>query len=91
MSTAEMKTEIHTLLEQVEDSYVEAIHTLLNAHVGKQDDPIISYDIDGNPQYASQMKEIFLEQLEEVKKGNFVTHEEFKKQSKAWLTNSSTD
>ena len=90
MSTAEMKSEIHTLLEQVEDSYVEAIHTLLNNHVGKQDDPIISYDIDGNPQYASQMKEIFLEQLEEVKKGNFVTLDELKEESKTWLTKPTT-
>jgi len=87
MSTTEMKAEIHTLIEQAEDNYVEVIHTLLNAHVT---DPIISYDIEGNPQRASQMKEIFLEQLEEIKKGNFVTHEEFKKQSKAWLTKPTT-
>ena len=85
MSTAEMKSEIHTLLEQVEDSYVEAIHTLLNNHVGKQDDPIVSYDIDGNPQYASQMKEIYLNELEKMKNGNFMTHEEFKKRPKPWM------
>ena len=90
MSTAEMKSEIHTLLEQVEDSYVEAIHTLLNTHVGKQDDPIISYDLEGNPQYASQMKEIFLKELEEVKKGNFVTLDELKEESKTWLTKPTT-
>ena len=86
MSTAEMKSEIHTLLEQVEDSYVEAIHTLLNNHVGKQDDPIVSYDIDGNPQYASQMRYIYLKELEAVKNGDFITHEEYKKQPKPWLT-----
>ena len=85
MSTTEMKAEIHTFIEQAEDSYVEVIHTLLDAHIGKQDDQIISYDIDGNPQYASQMKEIFLEQLEEVKKGNFVTLDELKEESKTWL------
>jgi len=84
MSTTDMKSEIHTLLEQVEDSYVEAIHTLLNTHVGKQEDPIISYDIDGNPQYASQMKEVYLNELEKIKNGNFMTHEEFKKRPKPW-------
>lgn len=85
MSTAEMKTEIHTFIEQAADSYVEVIHTLLDAHIGKQDDPVISYDIDGNPQRASQMKEIYLKELEAVKNGNFMTHEEFKKRPKPWL------
>ena len=85
-----MKSEIQTLIEQAEDSYVEVIHTLLDAHVGKRADPIISYDIDGNPQYASQMKEVFMEQLEEIKNGNFVTLDQLKEESKTWLTKPTT-
>ena len=90
MSTAEMKAEIQTLIEQAEDSYVEVIHTLLDAHVGKQADPIVSYDLEGNPQYASQMRDIYLKELEEVKNGNFVTLDELKEESKTWLTKPTT-
>ena len=85
MSTVEMKTEIQLLLEQVDAPFVEAIHSLLNAHVTKQDEPIIGYDMQGNPRYASVAKKEYAESIEAMNRGEYIAIEDLEKESESWL------
>ncbi len=88
MSTVEMKAEISYLLEQVEDNFVEAIHTLLKTHTARpQEDALsIPYDTKAKPQFDSV--EEFVEELDRridaIRAGEYVTLEELKKESLTW-------
>jgi len=79
MSTKELKTQIHEYVEQLQDdNFVEAIHAMLDNYVAKQKDPIIGYDVNGNPKYASKMQKLYEEGVEEIKRGEGKTLEEMK-------------
>lgn len=95
MSTVEMKAEIPLLLEQVEDNFVEAIHTLLKTHtVVKQEEevPLIGYDMEGNSLFDSveEMKVEYRRRVEAMERGEYVTLEELKKESLTWLEKPTT-
>jgi len=95
MSTVEMKLEIPLLLEQVEDNFVEAIHTLLKTHQAvKQEEgvPPIPYDMEGNPAFDSveEMLDEYGRRVEAIERGEFVTLEELKKESLTWRKTSTT-
>ena len=88
MSTVEMKAEIHYLLEQVEDNFVEAIHTLLKTHTARpQEDTLsIPYDTEAKPEFASveEMTAEYRRRVEAMERGEYVTLEEVKKESLTW-------
>ena len=89
MNTTEMKAQIPLLLEQVEDNFVEAVHTLLNTHVvSKQEThvPDIGYDIEGKPQFDSvdEMLNEFDRRVDNMKNGNYITIDQLEERSKTW-------
>jgi len=77
MSSVEMKAQIQEYLEQVDDSFVQAIHAMLGTYIAKQND-IVGYDVNGQPKYASEMKQTYREGLEAVAKGEGKSLEEMK-------------
>jgi len=94
MSTVEMKAEIHYLLEQVEDNFVEAIHTLLKTHTTSQAEavPPIPYDTEAKPEFDSveEMTAEYRRRVEAMDRGEYVTLEELKKESLTWLEKPTT-
>jgi len=90
MSTTEMKEQIHEYLEQVDDNFVEAIHTLFNAHISTKTEDSMCYNADGTPAFSSveEMKIELDRRVESVKNGNYLTFDELKKRSDAWLKKS---
>lgn len=90
MSTVEMKLEIPLLLEQVEDNFVEAIHTLLKTHHAakqEEDAPLIGYDMEGKPQFNSveEMLDEFDRRVDNMKAGNYITVDQLDERSKTWI------
>ena len=88
MNTVEMKAQIPLLLEQVDDSIVAAIHTLLNAQTAKQEEiPLIGYDMKGKPQFDSvdEMLDEFDRRVDNMKNGKYITVEQLEERSKAWI------
>ena len=77
MTITEKKAQIHDYLEQVDDSFVQAIHAMLDTYITKQNE-IVGYDINGNPKSASKMKEVYREGLEAVKRGEGKSLKEMK-------------
>ena len=87
MTITEKKAQIHDYLEQVDDNFVEAIHTLFNAHLSGKAQDVIGYKADGTPSFSSveEMKAELDRRVESVKNGNYFTFDELKKRSDAWL------
>ena len=85
MSAIEIRAEIQSYLEQVKDeSFLKVVHSMLGTYIKEQEDPIIGYDVDGVPLYASVAKKLFKEQLEGVERGEFVTIEDLEKEMETW-------
>jgi len=84
MSTAEKREAIHKFIDQLEDDrFLHALHAMVKAYA--EYDPIIGYDIEGNPKRASVMKAKYMAALEAVEKGEYITIEELEKESEEWL------
>ena len=85
MSTTQIKAEITAYLDEVDDSFLKAVHAVLAAYTQKKEaDPIIGYNVDGKPMRASEAKVEFKRRLEAVERGEYITLEELKKESETW-------
>ena len=88
MSSAELRSELHEYIDRLDDQFVAVVHSMLDTYIKQQEgDPIVGYDGEGNPIHASVAKEEYKARLEAVDRGEYVTLEELKKQSRTWLKN----
>jgi len=87
MSALEIRTEIKNYLEQIKDeSFLKVVHSMLNTYVNEQmEDPVVGYDMDGTPLYASEAKKLFEEDLKAVEQGEYITREDLRKEAATWL------
>ena len=85
MSTVEMRSEVAGWLDDLDDNFLAAVHAMVGTYVTKQkEDPIIGYDADGTPLHAEEMKKIYAAEVEGVKRGEYLTIEDFEKESATW-------
>jgi hypothetical protein len=86
MSAIEIKAEIQSYLDQVQDeSFLKVVHSMLGIYVKEKDDPIIGYDIEGNPKRASVMKRVYEEEVWAAREeGTFITIEDLEKEMEKW-------
>ena len=85
MSAVELKNQIHQYLNQVDDSFLKAIHSMLDTYVKGRKDEVIGYDTKGEPILASQAKKQYEKDLKAVENGAYITNKELRKVSKEWL------
>ena len=85
MSAIELKNQIHQYLDQVDDSFLKAIHSMLDTYVKGNENAVIGYDVHGEPILASQAKKQYEKDLKAVEKGAFITAKDLRKESKKWL------
>lgn len=85
MSAVELKNQIHQYLDEVDDSFLKAIHSMLDTYVKGKKDVVIGYDMQGEPVLASQAKKQYEKDLKGVEKGAFITAKDLRKVSKEWL------
>jgi hypothetical protein len=86
MSTVEIRAEIQSYLDKVQDeSFLKVVHSMLGTYVKENEDPIIGYDIEGNPKRASVMQRVFDEEVRAAREeGAFITIEDLEKEMKTW-------
>ncbi len=82
MSTIEIRAELHKLIDQVDERFLKAVYLMISAYQEK--DPIMGYDIDGTPRTASELTDILDKEVEAAQRGEYITIEEFQKQSAQW-------
>jgi hypothetical protein len=93
MSTTDMRSEVATWLNDLDDNFLAAVHAMVGTYASKQnaeveeadDDPIVSYDVvTGTPRTASELTAILDKEVEAVRRGEFTTFEDFQKESAQW-------
>ena len=84
MSATQIKEAVIKHLENADDKLLKMIYAMIEVYQ-EEDDPIISYDVSGNPRRASELRAILREQVEEGRKGNYITIEELDEKSKQWV------
>ena len=85
MSTIEIRSEVDSFLDKIDENFLKVVHAMLETYVKQQEDPIIGYDIEGNPKRASVMKKIYDEQVKNaIEKGEFITSEDLEKEMETW-------
>ena len=84
MSAVEIRTELHQLIDQLDEHFLKAVHSMVSVY---QSEKPIGYEVDGSPIWGSKLGEELDKEVEMAKKGNYITVEELEKRSEKWLTN----
>lgn len=80
-----IQDDIADYIELLHQKYVEDPQEEEELERTPDGDVIIGYDMQGNPKLASVMKEKYKADLEAVRRGEFITFEDFEKESETWL------
>ncbi|MEM6261364.1 MAG: hypothetical protein AAGI38_02570 [Bacteroidota bacterium] len=84
MSVIEVRKQIDQYLDQVDENFLMVVHAMLETHV-EQEQAIVSYDIDGTPRTAEELSKILNERVKAAERGEYITLEELREKSNAWL------
>lgn len=84
MSSIEMRTQVHQMIDALDDSFLEVVYSMLGTYQRQQNDPIIGYDLEGNALHASAAKEEYAKRVAAMKAGQKTTIEELRKESSKW-------
>lgn len=86
MSTVDMRKEVATWLEELDDNFLAAVHAMVGTYVKKQDDSIVGYRVGTKePILASEADEAFEAVVEDVKAGNYTEIDDLlKERSERW-------
>ena len=84
MSTAQLKKLIKKHIDQADDKLLKMLIAMVEVYQ-EEDDPIISYDVNGNSRRVSELQVILKEQLELGRKGKYISIDDLDKKSKEWL------
>ena len=80
-----MRQESQQILDRIDERFLAAVHALLKSYDKPVNDPIIGYDMDGQPKYASKMKALYdAEVRAALDHGDYMTIEDFEKESEQW-------
>ncbi|MCB0705324.1 MAG: hypothetical protein KDC34_08445 [Saprospiraceae bacterium] len=82
MSALKIRSELHELIDQVDERFLRAVYLMVSTYQGK--DPIIGYDLDGRPRTASELTDILENEVALARRGEYITIEAFQKESAQW-------
>ena len=85
MSAAEMREEVHQLIDLLDDQLLEAVYVMLGAYIKKEEKIIIGYNTDGTPVTASAFLEQAEKAIADAKADKGVSVEELRNISEEWL------
>lgn len=89
MSTIELRTQLHHLIDQLDDRFLKAVHSMVSVYQNEDsasdDDPVLGYETDGTPVTVSVFIEQAQKALSEAKEGKSLSIEEFTIISEQWL------
>jgi ClpP class serine protease len=80
MSTTDMRSEVATWLNELDDNFLAAVHAMVGTYRAKQEakveeveDEVIGYRVGTNePLLASEADDVFEAIVDDVKQGNYV-------------------
>lgn len=83
-----MRSEVSDWLKDLDNEFLAAVHTIIGNYVAKQrrSDPIMGFDLQGNPKYAEATMNEYEQRVERTKQGEYVTIKALKEEAKSWLS-----
>ena len=84
MGEVQLKETVLKQLEGADEKLLRMVYAIIEAYYEKED-PVVSYDVNGNPRTASELKALLDEQVEEGRKGKYISIDELDQKSKQWL------
>ena len=76
---------IKLIIETEEVDLIQKFLSIAAPHLSKENlDEIVGSKPDGTPYTLAELKENIRKSEEDYKNGNFMTHEEFEKESESW-------
>ena len=84
MSTTQIKETVIKRLEEADDKLLRMIYAMIEAYQ-TEEDPVISYDVHGNPRRASELQALLDKEVEAARKGNPLTIDDLDEKSKQWI------
>ena len=84
MSSSQIRSEIHQIIDQLDESFLKVVHSMLGTYVEQKKDEIIGYDGNENPLYASIAKKEYEQRIARMNAGDFTMIEEVKNESAEW-------
>ena len=86
MSAVEIRAEIQSYLEKVEDeSFLKVVHSMLDTYVKEQEKEIIGYRTDTHePVYKGELADELDATVARVEAGEFITLEELEAEVEKW-------
>ena len=80
MSSIDMRTESHQILERIDERFLAAVHALLKTY----DEPIVGYTMAGEPLYAAEAEQEYLRRIERMKQGEKTSIAQLRKEVREW-------
>jgi DNA phosphorothioation-dependent restriction protein DptG len=80
MSSIEVREEVHELIDQVDDKFLNAVHSMLETYVQQEQ----GYGNIDNPISATEMKNLLQEEVEKARQGQYITLDEWHEKSEKW-------
>ncbi len=85
MTTADMRSDVSHWLDELDDHFLVALHAMVGTYVSQQKkDTIFGYDADGTVLHAEDMKSVYAAEVAGVKRGEYLSIDDFEKQSETW-------
>ncbi|MEM6318614.1 MAG: hypothetical protein AAF960_13165 [Bacteroidota bacterium] len=86
MNVTEIKARVHRHIDEVDEAFLNVIYAMLETYQKQQQiNPVIGFDIDGNPKTANTMRKELKLEVEAAKDGVYTTIEDLKIESEEWL------
>ncbi len=88
MSTVELRADLHNLIDQLDERFLKAVHSMVSVYqeTDSEDDPIEGYDTNGHPLRASELIDKYEKGLADVEAGNYITAEALREKTRQWLS-----
>ena len=77
----EIRAEVHQWIEQLDDKFLNAIHSMLETYVQHEE----GYGTSDNPISAEEMKNQLREEVEKGRQGQYISVDEWHEKSEQWL------
>ncbi|MDX2069664.1 MAG: hypothetical protein SFV55_14645 [Haliscomenobacter sp.] len=84
MGTTELRTEVHHLIDQIDDHFLTVVYAMLDTYVQQEEEGVIGYELDGTPVMAEYARVAYRSRLEAMNNGKATSLEELKKEIEQW-------
>lgn len=86
MNTSELRAEVHQMVDNLDESFLRIVHSMLGTHAKENEDPIAGYDIYGEPKRASELMDQYEAELAAAERGEAVPVEVLAEKTRQWLS-----